>query len=61
MVYKILELLLKSDSNNEFEQFVQISLFYLGSIVLFRKKINPAWILSSEVERLKQMSGQTVS
>ena len=61
MVYKILELLLKSDSNNESEQFVQISLFYVGSITLFRKKINPAWILSSEVERLKRMNGQTVS
>lgn len=45
-VNKILELLLKSDSNNESQQSLSKYIFYLGSIILSGKKINPAWILS---------------
>lgn len=42
MVNKILELLLKSDSNNESQQSLSKYIFYLGSIILSGKKINPA-------------------
>lgn len=58
MVYKILEMLLKSDFNYESQNSLSKYIYFLnlGNIILFGKKNNLAWMLSSEAERLKQIN-----